>query len=86
MAIGYELPEFPTLKSVNGIEIKNLPHLAETLRGLDDRYVDFEWHDRGVNTIVFERREALRAMEEILEGNGIRRPYSPDLAAAWEGR
>jgi S1-C subfamily serine protease len=86
MAIGYELPEFPTLKSVNGIEIKNLPHLAETLRRLDDRYVDFEWHDRGVNAIVFERREALRAMEEILEGNGIRRPYSPDLAAAWEGR
>jgi hypothetical protein len=85
-AIGYTLPPFPTLKSVNGTEIRNLPHLVATLRGLTDRYAVFEWHDQGVDAVVLDREEARRATEEILEDYGIRRPYSPDLAAAWEAR
>lgn len=86
MAVGYQVNHFPVLESVNGVEIRNLYHLVETLRDLTDEYVVFEWHDRFVDTVVFRRQEALQATQEILEANGIRRQYSLDLAPAWERR
>ncbi|MFG0283591.1 MAG: trypsin-like peptidase domain-containing protein [Phycisphaerales bacterium JB039] len=84
MTKGYDMAPFPTLKTVNGVEIRNMRHLVETLRGIEDDYVVFEWYDRGADALVFKRDEAIEATEEILDDNGIRRQMSEDLEGIWE--
>jgi hypothetical protein len=34
--------------------------------------------------MVFDRAELLESTAKIIEDNGIRYPYSPDLQAIWE--
>ena len=80
---GYEAPWFGVLESINGIKIKNLRHLAKTLRQLDDDFVVFEWADSATETMVFRRNEITAATEEILELNGIRAQCSKDLRDVW---
>ncbi len=84
MSVGYDVVHFPVVKSVNGTNVRNLRHLVVTLRGLTDPFVVFEWFDRNVPTVVFDRLEVIRATDQILEENGVRRQYSLDLADAWE--
>ncbi|MEZ6241991.1 MAG: trypsin-like peptidase domain-containing protein [Phycisphaerales bacterium] len=83
---GYEISYFPTLKSVNGVKIKNLAHLVETLRDLKDDYVTFEFYDNTQEILVFDRQEIEDSTEEILEDNSIRRRMSPALEPIWEGK
>ncbi len=80
---GYEPLDLPTLKAVNGVEIKNLTHLVETLRELDDEWVVFDWYDVQQEQLVFRRAEIEAATEEILEDNGIRRQMSPQFEEIW---
>lgn len=81
---GYAPLNAPTLASINGVKVKNLAHLVEILRDLDDEFVSFEWAERESPRIVFNRQEAVDATEEILENNGIRRQMSPELLDIWE--
>jgi hypothetical protein len=39
---------------------------------------------RAHETMVFDRAELLESTTKIIEENGIRYPYSPDLRAIWE--
>lgn len=81
---GYSDPTGQVVKEVNGKRIRNLRHLIETLAGLNDRYVEFEFHEKYVETLVFERKEVLAAMEDILTDNNIGHPCSADLRSAWK--
>lgn len=83
---GYAVDYFPVVDTVNGVKIKNLRHLVETLRDLNDEYVVFEWVDDGVEKLVFKREEIVKATDEILDDNGIRSQASEDLRDAWSGR
>lgn len=83
MIDGYEPEVAPVLESVNGIKIKNLRHLVETLGSLKDEFVIFEWADSGAETMVFRRSEIAEATEENLELSGIRAQCSKDLRGVW---
>ncbi len=83
IAKGYDPGPFPILQSVNGHDITSLEQLVRLLRALEDEFVIFEWADRGVETLVFERDQIERATEEILEDNGVRSQFSDDLKDAW---
>ena len=65
MAKGYSSPTLKVVKSVNGTRIKNIRHLVETLRDAQDKYIVFEFDDRGSESIGFDPKEALQATEEI---------------------
>ncbi len=80
---GYSQTQSSVVKTVNGIAIKNLPHLVSTLRDLKDEFVVFEFAGRKFETPVFPRQEMESATEEILNDNGVRAQGSPDVLAVW---
>ncbi len=86
VAKGYSNPFAKVVRDVNGVKIKGLRHLVETLRDLKDEYVVIEFDDRASETLVFKRKEIMAATDDILTDNGVRRPYSDDLAKVWDGR
>ncbi len=84
---GYDDPNNSVLTEVNGKPIKNLRHLVEVLRDLEEPQVIFKFAknvEKGQETLVFNRAEIAAATEEILEENGIRHQYSPELRSVWE--
>jgi len=84
---GYDDPNRAVLSEVNGIQIRNLRHLVEILRDNRDEQISFKFASSGVlthETMVFNRADLTDATVKILEENGIRYPYSPDLRAVWE--
>lgn len=80
---GYQVRYAPVLAKVNGVKVRNLRHLVETLRDLEVEFVVFEWADKGTETFVFRRSEIMESTDEILELNGIRAQYSNDLRSTW---
>ena len=60
------------LKAINGVPVRNLKHLVELIRDSRDRYLVFEWFDRDVESLVFNREELLKSTEEVLADNDIR--------------
>ena len=84
---GYDDPNRAVLSEVNGVQIKNLRHLVEILRDIQDEQLSFKFASSGVlthETMVFNRAELVEATAKILEDNGIRYPYSADLRGVWE--
>jgi S1-C subfamily serine protease len=81
---GYGDPSGRVVKQVNGVKIRNLRHMVETLRRVADQYVEFEFHEKYVETLVFDRAEVLAAMEDILSDNSIGQQCSADLRAVWK--
>jgi hypothetical protein len=71
---------------VNGVPIRNLTHLVETLAALDEEFVVFDFGGVVAETLVFRRAEIEAATEEILNDNGIRSQASEDLLELWNGR
>jgi S1-C subfamily serine protease len=86
LAVGYSNPFTKVVKEVNGIPIKNLRHLVETLRDTRDKYLTISFDDRESETIVFNRQEVLASIDEILNDNGVRQQASDDLRPVWEAR
>ena len=83
LARGYSSPVLQVVKSVNGTAIKNLNHLVEVLRDLEDPFITFDFQGRGFENSVFKRSEILAATDEILSDNGVRAQGSPDTMAVW---
>jgi len=83
---GYSNPLAKVVKDVNGVKIKNLKHLVETLRDSKDKYVSITFDDRNSETIVFDRQEVLKATDEILSDNSVRQQASDDIAPIWSKR
>ena len=84
---GYDDPNRSVLSEVNGVPVKNLRQLVEILRDSHDEQITFKFASSGVlthETMVFNRSDLMEATGKILEENGIRYPYSPDLRALWE--
>jgi len=86
IAKGYDDPVGRVVKEVNGIRIKNLVHLVETLRDSKDTYLKFRFADEGSEVLVFDRKEMDRVTEEIMEDNGIAptRRGSQEALKAWK--
>jgi len=81
---GYSNPSGSVVYSVNGVRIRSLRHLVETLRDLRDEFVTFEFDSRGGEALVFRRQEIMAATDGILSDNGVRAQGSPDMMAVWE--
>jgi hypothetical protein len=86
IAKGYGNPIGCVLQEVNGVPIKNLRHLVETLRDCTDEYLVFRFADERSEVLVFDRREMDKVTAEILEENGIApsRRGSADMIKAWQ--
>jgi S1-C subfamily serine protease len=88
IAKGYGNPVGKVVKEVNGIPIKNLRHLVESLRDANDRFLTFRFFDNWSEVLVFDRKEMDKATEEILEDNGIaaNRRGSRNLLKIWAAK
>ncbi len=80
---GYNEPYADAIAEVNGVQVRNLKHLVEVLRDANGEFVEFTFRCNFTDTIVFRRKQALAATEEILSDNGIRQQCSPDIAPFW---
>jgi len=80
---GYHINHTTALAEMNGVRIRNLKHLVEVLRDATEPYVEFTFHGRFSEAVVFKRKEVQDATEEILSENGIRQQCSPDIAPVW---
>lgn len=83
---GYSNPFIRIVKEINGVHVKNLRHLVELLRDSTDTFTTISFYEKGGETIVFDRKEALAATEDVLNDNGIRQRASDDLAAVWNAK
>ena len=84
---GYDDPNNAVVTEINGIPVKNLSHLVEIVRDLKAAQMTFKFARSGLFThesMVFNRDELMTATGKILEENGIRYPFSPDLLGVWE--
>jgi S1-C subfamily serine protease len=88
IAKGYSDPVGRVVQEVNGVKIKNLRHLVETLRDSKDSYLMFCFADEWGEILVFDRPEMAKVTEEILEENGIAtsRRGSADMLKIWKGK
>jgi hypothetical protein len=87
IANGYTDPVGRVVKEVNGVKIKNLRHLVETIRDCPDDYLTFRFADNLNENLVFDRKQMDEATEAILEANNIpeKRRASGDLLKVWKG-
>ena len=83
MTRGYGEPIGQVVESVNGVRIKNLRHLVETIRDCRDEFLTFRFAEEGAETLVFRRQAMLDATEPLMSQNGISRRGSDDVLAAW---
>ena len=84
---GYDDPERFVLTEVNGQRVKSLQHLVQLLRDDTQPQITLKFAKtsrRAHETMVFNRAELLESTSKIIEENGIRYPYSPDLRPIWE--
>jgi S1-C subfamily serine protease len=88
IAKGYDDPAGRIVKEVNGVRIKNLVHLVETIRDSKDTYLKFRFADEGSEVLVFDRKEMNRVTKEIMEDNGIAptRRGSEEVLKVWTRR
>jgi S1-C subfamily serine protease len=81
---GYGDPVGQVVREVNGTRVRNLRHLVELLRDARGPFVEFEFCERYVETLVFDRREVLAATDDILSDNNIGKQCSDnELRKAW---
>jgi PDZ domain len=81
---GYAEPYTQAVSEVNGVSIRNLKHLVEVMRDATGQFVEFTFSGRYTDKIIFNRKEAIAATDEILNDNGIRQQSSADMAKVWD--
>jgi S1-C subfamily serine protease len=81
---GYREPYADAVAEVNGVRIRNLKHFVEVLRDATGEFVEFTFHGHFTDKLVFNRKEALAATEEVLSDNGIRQQCSADMLKVWD--
>jgi hypothetical protein len=88
IARGYDDPSGQVVKEVNGVRIRNLVHLVQTIRDSKDRYLKFRFADEGSEVLVFDRQEMNRVTEEIMEEHDIAptRRGSAEVLRVWKRR
>jgi S1-C subfamily serine protease len=83
---GYGNHGASVVSAVNGVKIKSLRHLVETLRDLKDDFVVIDFDHVGADALVFPRAEMVAATEHILADNGVRAQASDELLKVWNAR
>ena len=85
---GYANPVGKVVRDVNGIHIKNLRHLVETLRDSKGKYTRFRFADDFSDVLVFDKNDLERATGEIMEDQGIApaRRGSADVLKIWQAK
>jgi hypothetical protein len=84
---GYDDPDRFVLSEVNGNRVGSLRHLVQLVRDTTEPQIILKFaraSRRTHETMVFNRAELLDSTAKIIEENGIRYPYSPDLRPLWE--
>ncbi len=79
---GYKPASFSVVSRVNGTAVRNLAHLVELLRDAKGEFLTIDLAGAG-ESLVFRREEVLKATEDILSDEGIRKQYSDDLESVW---
>ncbi|CAK9091329.1 unnamed protein product [Durusdinium trenchii] len=69
LTVGYSELEYEVLESFNGIQVRNLRHLAELLDGSKDTYLRFGFVSKEI--VVLDRLKATQALASILAQNMI---------------
>jgi hypothetical protein len=82
-AIGYDSHQLRTVKAVNGVQIKSLKHLVETIRDSQDPFIVIDFQEGTSESLVFPRQETEASTTTILADNGIRERATPELLAMW---
>ena len=80
---GYQGPFANVLAKINGIKIKNLNHMVQVLRDMNEEQVKFEFAEKNAPYLVFNRTEVDEAMEDIMIDNAIARQGSKELLREW---
>ena len=83
MTQGYSEPRYATVKSVNGIEIRNLSQLVEVLRDCTEEFLVFEFQDNYIEKLVFPTKDFIESTEQVLDDNGIRRQGAKRYMKIW---
>jgi S1-C subfamily serine protease len=86
VARGYGDPIGQVIESVNGVAIRNLRHLVESVRDARDEYVIFRFAEDGSETLVFRRKELEAATPDVMSENGIPRRGSANVMTVWESK
>ena len=79
---GYALPPFSVVTHVNGTAVRNLAHLVELIRDAKDEFLTIDLAGSSP-PLVFRREEILKATDDILSDEGVRKQYSDDLESVW---
>lgn len=85
IARGYTDPFAQVVKDVDGVEVKNLRHLVETLRDGKGEFLTIRFHGEIAETPVFRRKELEEITPELMAENGIPRRGSEEVMAVWKG-
>jgi hypothetical protein len=85
IAKGYNPVSYSVVTHVNGTAARNLVHLAELLRDAKGEFLTIDLAGRSP-PLVFRREEALKATDEVLSDEGIRKQCSDDLQSIWRPR
>ncbi|HYO23976.1 MAG TPA: trypsin-like peptidase domain-containing protein [Lacipirellulaceae bacterium] len=80
---GYDNRPMGVIAKVNGVDVKNLRHLAELLHDSTDEFIRLETADRN-EQLIFRREELEESTEQILTDEGIRYQASESLRDLWE--
>jgi S1-C subfamily serine protease len=83
---GYGDPQMRVVAAVNGVRIRNLAHLVQTVRDSSEKYISIEFADERSERLVFPREEMIAATGRILADNGIRSQGSDDMMKVWNAR
>jgi len=79
---GYSPPPFSVVTHVNGTAVRNLAHVVELLRDAKGEFLTIDLAGRS-GPLVFRREEVLKATEDVLTDDSIRKQYSDDLEPIW---
>ena len=82
---GYQLPPFSVVRQINGVPVRNLAHVVTLLRNAKGEFLTVDV-DAGGPPLVFRRDEVLKATEDILADEGVRKQYSDDLETVWHAK
>jgi hypothetical protein len=79
---GFSPPPFSVVSRVDGTPVRSLAHLVALIRDAKGEFLTIDLAGNS-GPLVFRREEVLKATDEILADEGIRRQYSEDLEGVW---
>jgi S1-C subfamily serine protease len=82
---GYQSVALSNVESIDGQKVRSLKHLVELLRDGKGEFVEIRLGGL-YPLLVFDRKEAETATEEILADEGVRHQASPALLEVWEAK